>query len=164
MMEKLDKNEQEIEGKSLDIVEADIIKIRQSTIRAVEGIHVDLQQSAALTVDSERAEITQGASLVTRGKNLSLNQSMGVVCSGENININLSFTPVSISTSETNINKSAVTVMASRDIIANNTASLLMIGRNISGNVNTLLDWKSALTIGAIAGGLLGIFHLLKKR
>lgn len=160
----MEKIEQEIEGRSLGIVEADVLKIRQSTIRAVEGIHVELQQAAVLTVDAERVEVTQGASLLMKGKNLSMNQSAGMVCSGETTSMNLSFSPVTISTGETTINKSAVGVMASNDIVANNTASIIMIGRNVSGNINTLLDWRSALTIGAIAGGLFGIFHLLKKQ
>jgi len=160
----MEKSEQALEGKSLDIVEADILKIRQSTIRAVEGIHVELQQAAVLTVDAERVEVTQGASLLMRGKNLSMNQSAGMICAGESASMNLSFSPVTVSKGETTINKSAVGIMASTDIVANNTASLIMIGRNVSGNVNTLLDWRSVLTIGAIAGGLFGIFQLLKKR
>lgn len=160
----MEKSELEIEGKSLDIIEADIIKIRQSTIRAVEGSQVEAQQTAILTVDSERTEVTQGASLVMRSKNLSMNQSIGMLCTGESANLNLTFSPVTISAGETTINKSGIGVMASREIIANNTASLLMISKNVSGNVTTLLDWRSALTIGAILGGLLGIFHLLKGR
>ncbi len=160
----MEKSELEIEGKNLDIVEADIIKIRQSTIRAVEGSHVELQQTAILTVDSERAEVTQGASLIMKCKKLSMNQSIGMLCTGESANLNLTFSPVTISAGETTINKSGIGVMASKDIHANNTASLLMIGKNVSGNVTTLLDWRSALTIGAIIGGLMGIFHIIGKR
>lgn len=160
----MEKIEQELEGKRLDIVEADILKIRQSTIRAVEGIHVELQQSAVLTIDAERTEVTQGASLLMKGKNLSLNQSVGMVCSGENTNLNLSFCPVTISKGETNVNKSAVGFMASKDILANNSASLFMIGRNITGEVNTIIDWKSALAIGAVLGGIFGIFKLINKK
>lgn len=160
----MEKSELELEGKGLDIVEADIIKIRQSTIRAVESSHVELQQSAILTVDAERMEVTQGASLAMRGKNLSLNQSIGILCTGEATNLNLSFSPVTMSAGQTTINKSGIGILASKDVVATNTASLLMISKNVSGNVTTLLDWRSALTIGAIAGGLLGIFRLLGKR
>lgn len=159
----MEKIEQEIEGRNLGIVEADVLKIRQSTIRAVEGIHVELQQAAVLTVDADRVDVTQGASLLMKGKNISMNQSACMVCSGETTSMNLSFSPVTISTCETTVNKSAIGIMASNDIVANNTVSIIMIGRNVSGNVNTLLDWRSALMIGAIAGGLFGIFHLLKK-
>ncbi|MCX8030170.1 MAG: hypothetical protein N3A59_01130 [Thermodesulfovibrionales bacterium] len=160
----MEKIEQEIEGKSLDIVEADILKIRQSTMRAAEGIHVELQQSAALTVDADRAEMTQGGSVVVRGKNLSLNQSIGIICCGDNTNMNLSFSPISVNTGEVTINKSAIGIMASKDIQANNSATLFMIGRNISGEVNTIIDWRSALAFGIVAGGIYGLIQLLKKR
>jgi hypothetical protein len=39
-----------------------------------------------------------------------------------------------------------------------------MIGNNVSGNVTTLLDWRSALAIGAVAGGIFGLFSLFRKR
>ncbi len=160
----MEKNEQEIEEKSLEVVEANTLKIKGSTIRSVEGIHVDLHNSAVLTIDTERAEVDKTASLVIRGKNLSINQSVGLVCSGENTNLNLSLSPLTISKGETNINKCAVNVVVSKEIVANNTATFLMIGKNISGDITTLLDWRSTLAIGALLGGLWGFFKLFKKR
>jgi hypothetical protein len=39
-----------------------------------------------------------------------------------------------------------------------------MIARNVHGTVTTLLDWRSALAIGAVAGGILGALSLLRRR
>jgi hypothetical protein len=54
--------------------------------------------------------------------------------------------------------------MAGKNISSNNSASIFMIGQNISGNVTTLLDWRSALAVGAVAGGIFGLFSLLNRR
>jgi hypothetical protein len=39
-----------------------------------------------------------------------------------------------------------------------------MIGRDIQGNVTTLLDWRSALALAAVAGGIYGLFTLFGKK
>ena len=160
----MEKNVMDVEGKDLDVVEAEFIKIRQSTVRAVEGGHIELQQVGALSIDGERIEVTQGAALLMKGTNLSLNQSIGLIAAGDETTLNFSCTPVSISVGESTANRSAVGLMAARSITSINSSSIFMIGQNVSGNVTTLLDWRSALAVGAVAGGVFGLFSLLRRR
>ena len=158
------KNEIDIDCKDLDFIEAEFVKVRQSTIKAVEGGHIELQQVGALSIDGERVEVTQGASLMMRGSNLSLNQSIGLVAAGSETNINFSCVPVSLAASEATITRSAVGILAAKEINSENNSAILMIGGNINGNVTTLLDWKSAVAVGAVAGGIFGLFSLLRKK
>ncbi len=160
----MEKNVLDIESMNLDIVEAEFINIRQSTVRAVEGGHVELQQVGSLSIEGERVEVTQGAAVIMRGENLSLNQCAGCVAIGGVTHLNFSCAPVYVSLEDANVDKSAVGIMAARNITSNNSTSLLMIGQNINGNVTTLIDWRSALAIGAVAGGIFGLFSLFKKR
>lgn len=159
----MEKDILDVESKSLDMVEAEFMNIRQSTIRSVEGGHVELQQVAALSIDGERVEVTQGAAAVMRGLSLSLNQSMALLSAGDVTDLNFSCSAVSVSLEKATVDKSAVGVMAAKEIHSENGACILMIGKNISGNVTTLLDWRSALALGAIAGGVFGLFSLLKR-
>ncbi|NTU42054.1 MAG: hypothetical protein HGA78_03185 [Nitrospirales bacterium] len=154
----------EIEDRRLDLVEAEFMTIRQSSIRSVEGGHIELQQVGALSIDGEKVEVTQGACALMKGENISLNQSAAFFAAGNTTNLNYSFSPVSVSMHETTANRSAVGVMAAREINSQNSASILMIGKDIHGTVTTLLDWKSALALGAVTGGVLGLFSLLRKR
>lgn len=154
----------EIENKNLDMVEAEFINIRQSTVRSVEGGHIELQQVGALSIDGERIEVTQGASVFMKGDNLSLNQSIGLLTAGNTTNLNFSFSPVSVSADKAVINRSAAGAVIAKDINSDNSTSILMIGKNISGNVTTLLDWRSALAISAIAGGIFGLFSILRRK
>jgi len=154
----------DIESQNLDIVEAEFMNIRQSTIKAVEGGHIELQQVGSLSIDGERVEVTQGAAVIMKGDSLTLNQSIGVIATGGIINLNFSAAPVTVSAGDATVEKSAVGVLAARNIEAHNSTALLMIGQNINGNVTTLLDWRSALAIGGIAGGIFGLFSLFRKR
>lgn len=158
------KNIMDVEGKSLDMVEAEFMNIRQSTIRAVEGGHIELQQVGALSIDGERVDVTQGAAVVMRGATLSLNQSIGLLAAARTTNLNFSFTPVAVSSEEAVLNKSAAGIVAAHEINSHNSTSLLMIGKNINGSVTTLLDWRSALALGAVAGGIFGLFSIFRKK
>jgi hypothetical protein len=158
------KNVLDIESMNLDIVEAEFINIRQSTIKAVEGGHVELQQVGSLSIEGERVEVTQGAAVIMKGDNLSLNQCAGLVAIGGITNLDFSCAPVSVSIDVANVNKSAVGILAARNITSNNSTSLLMVGQNINGNVTTLIDWRSALAISAVAGGIFGLFSLFRRR
>lgn len=159
----MEKESVDIEGKSINMVEAEFMNIVQSTVRSVEGGHIELQQVGAFSIDGERVEVTQGASVIMKGDSISLNQSIGGIVTGNSTNINFSFAPFSASADSAVVEKSAVGIMAAKEIRSENSTAVVMIGRNISGNVTTLLDWKSALAISAVAGGIFGLFSLLRK-
>jgi len=156
--------EKEIEKSDLEFVEGEFINIKQSTVRSVEGGHVELQQVGALSIDAERMEITQGASVILKGNDVTLNQSMCALIAGENVSMQFSFSPVSISKENTEVNRSAVGILAAQSVKAENTSALLIVANKVEGNVTTLLDWRSALALGATFGGILGFLSLMKRR
>ncbi|MDH5203968.1 MAG: hypothetical protein OEZ31_08600 [Nitrospirota bacterium] len=159
-------HKEEIEHKKGDVefIEGEFINIKQSSIRAVEGGHIELQQVCALSIDAEKADVTQGASVILRGNDITLNQGISAVTAGDNVSMNFSFSPMTISREQTMVNRSAVGIMASRNIKSESTSSLLVLASKIEGNVTTLLDWRSALAFGAVLGGTLGFVSLLFKR
>jgi hypothetical protein len=55
-------------------------------------------------------------------------------------------------------------IVASKDVKMENSAALLVLANRVEGNVTTLLDSRSALAAGAVIGGILGLFALLRKR
>jgi len=158
------KEEREIEKKDLEFVEGEFINIKQSTIRAVEGGHIELQQVGALSIDGEKLEVTQGASVILRGDDISLNQSLSAVTVGEKVSIDFSFSPMSVSRENTTVNRSAVGLMAAKDISSENSSAFLVVANKIEGNITTLLDWRSALALGGVLGGIWGFLSLLRRR
>lgn len=156
--------ESELEKNDLEFIEGEFINIKQCTVRAVEGGHIELQQVGALSIDGEKVEVTQGAAALLRGNDISLNQSISAVTAGEDVSINFSFTPVSISREQTSANRSAVGVMAAKEIKAESSSAFLMVANKVDGNVTTLLDWRSALALGAVFGGVWGLLSILLRR
>ncbi len=160
----MEEREKEITDVNMSLVDAEFVNIRQSTVRSVEGGHIDMEQVGAMSIDGERIEISQGAACIIRGNDINLNQSISCITAGTNTGMGYSLSPVVLSGSEADIRDSAVGVVAAKNIKAENTKTLLMLAGSVEGNVQTILDWKSALSLGAIIGGVLGFFSLLKKR
>lgn len=160
----VDPEAREIEGEELDFIEAEFVTIKQSSVRAVEGGHVEAQQIGALSIDGERIEVTQGAAAVIRGAEVNLNQSISLLTVGNSASVNSSFSPVVLSRDSATVDRSAAGIIGAREIKAENASTLLMIASRVEGEVTTLLDWKSALALGAVIGGALGFLSLFRKR
>jgi hypothetical protein len=158
------KEEKALEQNEFEFIEGEFVNIKQSTIRSVEGGHIELQQVGALSIDGEKVEVTQGASFILKGNEINLNQSISAITAGDNVSVNFSFSPLSFSSNHTTTNRSAVGLMAAMDIKAENTSAFLIIANKIEGNVTTLLDWRSALALGAVFGGIWGFISLLFRR
>ena len=158
------RKEKELEKSDLEFVEGEFINIKQSTIRSVEGGHLELQQVGALSIDGEKIEVTQGASGILIGHEISLNQSISGVTAADSVAVNFSLSPLTISREQMTASRSAVGVMAAKEIKSENTSAFLVVSNKIEGNVTTLLDMRSAAALGAVIGGLWGFFSLLLKR
>jgi hypothetical protein len=158
------RKEKELEHSDIEFLEGEFVNVKQSTIRSVEGGHIELQQVGALSIDGEKIEVTQGASGILRGNEVTLNQSISAITSAEHVSVNFSFTPVTVSRKEASVNRSAVGLLAAREIKAESSSAFLVVGNTIEGNITTLLDWKSAAALGAVMGGIWGFFSLLLKR
>jgi len=160
----MDKQELELNKRDIEFIEGEFVHITQSTVRSVEGGHVELQHVCALSIDGEKVEVTQGAAGILKGNDISLNQSISMVTAADNLSLNFSLSPVNITREQTTSSRSAVGIMAAREIKSDNTSAFLVVAGKIEGNVTTLLDWRSALGLGAVFGGVWGLFSLLMRR
>ena len=159
MEEKID-----IEGESVDIVEAEFLNVKQSTIRAVEAGTAELQQICALSIDTEKAEITQGAVGFLKANELNMNQCLSGISVGEKTEVNFSICPMAIGKTEAKVKRSAAGMVIGNNVEVKNSASIILIGNKIEGNVTTLFDWKSACAITMVAGGIYGLLKLFLKK
>lgn len=158
------KKGKEIEKSDIEFLEGEFVKVNQSTIRSVEGSHIELQQVGALSIDGEKVEVIQGATALLKGNEVNLNQSISGITAGDKVSVNYSLSPVTISRENAISNRSAIGIIAAKEIRSENTSAFMVIGSKVEGNITTLLDWKSALALGSVLGGLWGFFSLLMRK
>ena len=160
----MDEKEQEISEKELEIIEGEFIKISQSSVRNVEGGHVEMEQVCALSVDGEKIEAVQTAVGMISGSDIAMNTGMSLIVAGNNTKLKYSCVPLSLTREKASVKKSAACIIAGNSVKVENSAAVLVLAKNIDGNINTLLDWKSAAALGGVLGGIWGLFTLLRKR
>ncbi len=157
-------NEEKVEKRSLDIAEGDVVNVIQSTVRAVDGDHVELQQVGALSIDGERINIDQGASCVIRASNINLNQCVSGITATETATIRSSLCPIVLSRKDVEVKDSATLLVAGNSVKTEGVKTLFVLAKEIDGDVKTLFDWRSALSFGAVIGGLMGLLALLRRK
>ncbi len=154
----------ELDGQNIDIVEAEFMTVKQSTVKAIEAGTAEMQQICALSVDAEKVDITQGAIGFMKAGDVNLNQCIAAVNVGNKTDVNFSLCPVAIGKEEAKIKRSAAGVVLGSNVEVKNSAALIVVGKNIEGNVTTLFDWKSALAVTAVAGGIFGLLRLFLRK
>lgn len=163
-MDDKEQHEKEIVESELNILDAEIVNMRQSTARSVEGSHVEMEQVGAISIDAERLEASQTASLIVHGNDVNLNQSISGITISNNTGLGYSLSPLILTRSHTDIRDSASGIIISKNITSKNTRTLFLIANKVEGDVKTVFDWKSAISLGAVIGGVLGFFSLLKNK
>jgi hypothetical protein len=93
-----------------------------------------------------------------------MNQCISGISMGEKTDVNFSLCPIAIGRQEVELKRSASGIVIGNNVEVKNSASMIVIGNNIQGNVTTLFDWKSALAVTAVAGGIYGLLRLFLKK
>lgn len=158
------KGKRKIQDKDLEIIEGEFINISRSKVTNVEGGHIEMQQVCALSIDGERIDTTQSATLMLRGSDITMSHGVSIATVSGSTNINYSFLPVSVSKGETTINRSAAGLIMARDVKVENSSALIVLANKVEGNLTTLLDLKTTVALSAVAGGLLGLLMLFRRR
>jgi hypothetical protein len=78
--------------------------------------------------------------------------------------MNLSAATVVVSREDASLNKSAAVLVAAGEARVQDSATVLLLAKNVEGNVTTLMDLKSAICMGAVIGGVLGFVSLFTNR
>ena len=160
----MDEKEQEIMERELEIIEGEFVKISQSSVRNVEGGHIEMEQVCALSVDGEKVDAAQCLAGMISGNDITMNQGVGMIVAGNDTKLRYSCVPISLTRDKASVKKSAAGIIAANRVKAENSAAVLVLAKNIDGNLNTLFDWKSAAALGGVLGGIWGLFTLLRKR
>jgi hypothetical protein len=161
----MNKETLELEKTDVQVVEGEFINIKHCSIRSVDGGHIEMEKVCAVTIDGEQADVMQSAVCVARAEALNMKNCVNVLSVTGRASINSSCSLVTLAGKGIDeVNRSNVGVMVSNNIQAENTSAFIMVANNVSGNVKTFMDWRSALALGAAFGGVFGLIKILSKK
>jgi hypothetical protein len=156
------KKPEELSEKEIAKVKADSVTLNRCRVKSLEGKNVRVQQTCALSVDAETIENRHGISGVLNGENIDIGQSCTLAAAGQKTTQNFSISYVTAA-EQAEMNSSAACVVASKEVRMIDSTAVLVLANRVEGNINTLFDWRSALSLGAVMGGILGLFSLLRR-
>ncbi len=135
----------------LDTIEAETVDIEMSAVRLIAAQQITMRESVVMAVQASNSAIKQSAVVALQGEEIQVNES-GVSL---------------MSANSAQINNSKAGVIAAREIRTGKISSIVTIAGKIDGNVETILDQRSLVMVGLLAGAafgaVAGIFSLLKK-
>jgi len=157
-----DANEFDIEFGE-EAISADVVNVTQSSAESVEAEEVHLRQSAAQTIDADTVDMTWSAAQVVEAETVNMDQSAVLSIRAESANLGQGASAGVIMGQEVSLeNSAAVAVIGQHQVNASGVRTVLLIAREVSGDVRALLDPRGALFFGLGIGGVLGLLSLLR--
>lgn len=161
-----------------DISKADTVTVAQSGVNAIDAKNVSLamsgvvqadagllevKQAAIVRVQSEEATLTQAAVGLLQSENANLNGAVAVAVVGNNVDVETGISRFMLAREAIHVEQGGALVMAAPRIEVTNATTVLLLAREVNGNVRTLMDRRSALVFGLAAGLVMGLMQAARR-
>ncbi len=142
-------------------VQAELVRMHQADAETITAAEVEMDRSAAGNVKSDHLSARQSAlGLVDAGEVHVHEGAVGLI-KAEKASFNGCTGAIVAGTAD--VRRSAVGYLAGRDVHAEDVRTVVLLAKNVQGNVVATLDTRGALIAGLV-GGLFGGMMLLLGR
>ena len=142
-------------------VHAELVRMRQADAEFIRAEEVEMQNSAAANVKANQVATRQSALGMVNATEAKLENTATGIVQAENVSIS-GYTAV-IGAGSADIHHSTVGYLAAQEVHAQDVRAVVLLARNVNGNVITTLDTRGVVIAGLI-GGLFGGLMLLLGR
>jgi hypothetical protein len=126
-------------------ISASDVQLEQSAAGTVKATHVSMHQSAAASVDATEFLAQHSATAMLKAEKASLSGYNGMIVAGT-----------------ADVRNSINGLVVGNEVhVGESSRTILLVGQNIHGNVTTLMNTRSALIAGLLAGLFGGLMLLL---
>jgi hypothetical protein len=161
MLEPQESQATNISQSDVQTVHAEIVRMHQVSAETINANEVGLEQSAAVHVQAGSVNTHQSALVAVESEELlSQNSAIGFV-EAQKVSVRGYIGLVAAQNAE--VQYSLAGVVIGNDVHVESARTILMIGRNVTGNVTTLMDSRSALIAGLVGGLFSGLMLLLGR-
>lgn len=150
-----------ISRSEVQTVQAELVRMHQAAAQTIEAEEVALQQSAAGNLKASSVSTHQSALGVVEAEEVLSQQSVLGYVQAEKASVAGYTAAVLAGSAE--IHYGMTVLAAGRDVHAEGARTILLVGRNISGNVMTVMDPRSAVIAGLTGGLFAGLLLLLGR-
>jgi hypothetical protein len=150
-----------VSQRDVQTVQGEMVRMHQASSETIEASQVEMEQSAAASVKATSVTTHQSALAAVEAEEvLSQNSVVGFV-EAEKASVRGYIGAVSAQNAE--VHYSLAGVVVGNDVHVEGARTLLLIGQNVSGNVTTVIEPRSALIVGLTGGLFAGLMLLLGR-
>jgi hypothetical protein len=146
---------------SVEVVDAELVRMHQSAAREITSDEVELHQSGAFDVTTVELNAHEAAiGFVTAGEVEMTNSAAGGIRAEH---VNLTGQAGVIMAGSTNLGNTYAGLGAGRDVRGERIESLILLAGNVEGDVSTVIDTRGALLAGVAGGFIAGLVLLVGR-
>jgi hypothetical protein len=145
----------------VEVIEAEMVRMHQSAAQEITADEVALRQSAALDVTAADVSAHESALGLVNAKDVEMTNSAAGAIRAENVNVAGSAGVVLAET--VNLGNTYVGVVAGGQVRGERIETLILLGNHVEGDVQTVVDTRSALIAGTVGGVLAGVVLLIGR-
>jgi len=145
-------------------VEAQEVVVKQGGIGQAKATRVEVRQGGIGSVDGESVSVIQGGVGIVRTKEASLGPGAhAALLIADKVSAQQSGAQVMVVKDSIEMEQSGAVVMVAQRVTAKNSGVVFLLANTVEGDVQAVMDRKTAFTFGAALGAVLGLFLLLKS-
>jgi redox-regulated HSP33 family molecular chaperone len=146
---------------SVEVIEAEMVRMHQSAAQEITADEVGLHQSAALDVAAAEVSTHESALGLVSAKDVEMTNSAAGAIRAENVNLTGS-AGVVIAES-VNLGNTYAGVVAGSEVRGEQIETLFLFSNHVEGDVQTVVDTRGALIAGMVGGLLTGTILLIGR-
>jgi len=146
---------------SVEVIEAEMVRMHQSAAQEITADEVGLEQSAALDVTAAEVSTHESALGLVSAKDVEMTNSAAGAIRAENVNLTGS-AGVVIAES-VNLGNTYAGVVAGGQVRGEQIETLFFFSNHVEGDVQTVVDTRGALIAGMVGGLLTGVILLIGR-
>jgi hypothetical protein len=145
----------------VEVIEADLVRMHQSAAQEITADEVDLHQSAALDVTTVDVSAHEAALGLVNAKDVEMTNSAAGVIRAENVSM-VGQAGVVLAES-VDMGNTYAGLVAGGQVRGERIETLILLANHVEGDVQTMVDTRSALIAGTVGGVLAGVVLLIGR-
>ena len=150
-----------LEQSSVEVIEAEMVRMHQSAVQEITADEVAMQQAAALDVTAADVSTYQTGLALVSAKEVELNNSAAGVIRADTVNV-VGQAGVVVANS-VNLGNTYAGVVVGNEVRGERIDTLFLFSNRVEGDVQTVVDTRGALIAGMVGGLLTGIILLIGR-
>lgn len=142
-------------------LKAGLVRMYRSAVIGLRAEEVALQQSVAESIQADSVSVHQSGLGAVKAEEVLSQRSAIAYAQAEKASVS-GYTGAVIATNA-EVHYGITGLVAGRDVHAEGARAILLVGQNVSGNVTTLMNPRSALIAGLTGGLFAGLLFLLGR-